>query len=147
MPPNQWSKHPEIKPTDLIGIPYMMAFEMRKRGWYLRSDIIWYKSNAREIKQKTRPQKKYEHIFMFSKSQKYYYKGDETNMWDIPIKKHEDFHSAQFPSEIVERILKLALPKNGKVLDPFCGTNTTGKVCDKNGIFSVGVDGSMGFLS
>lgn len=62
-----------IKPKDLIGIPWMLAFTLRGRGWYLRSDIIWHKLNCLPESVKDRPTKSYEHIFLFSKSQKYYY--------------------------------------------------------------------------
>ena len=41
--PKKWEG---IKPKDLIGIPWMLAFALRARGWYLRSDIIWYKKNC-----------------------------------------------------------------------------------------------------
>lgn len=62
-----------IKPKDLIGIPWMVAFALRERGWYLRSDIIWHKTNALPEAVKDRPAKCYEHIFLLVKSQKYYF--------------------------------------------------------------------------
>lgn len=68
--PKKWSG---IKPKDLIGIPWMLAFALRNRGWYLRSDIIWYKTNCLPESIKDRPTKCYEHIFLFAKSRKYYY--------------------------------------------------------------------------
>ena len=62
-----------IKPKDLIGIPWMLAFSVRNSGWYLRSDIIWHKLNCLPESVKDRPTKTYEHIFLLSKSPKYYY--------------------------------------------------------------------------
>ncbi len=62
-----------IKPKDLIGIPWMLAFSLRSSGWYLRSDIIWHKLNCLPESVKDRPTKAYEHIFLLSKSPKYYY--------------------------------------------------------------------------
>lgn len=62
-----------VKPKDLIGIPWMLAFALRERGWYLRSDIIWNKTNALPEAVKDRPAKCYEHIFLFAKSPKYYF--------------------------------------------------------------------------
>lgn len=62
-----------IKPKDLIGIPWMLAFSLRNSGWYLRSDIIWHKLNCLPESVKDRPTKTYEHIFLLSKSSKYYY--------------------------------------------------------------------------
>ncbi len=68
--PKKWDG---IKPKDLIGIPWMLAFALRSKGWYLRSDIIWYKLNCLPESVKDRPTKTYEHIFLLSKSPKYYY--------------------------------------------------------------------------
>ena len=62
-----------IKPKDMIGIPWMLAFALRDYGYYLRSDIIWHKINCLPESVKDRPVKSYEHIFLLSKSPKYYY--------------------------------------------------------------------------
>ena len=43
------------KPKDLIGVPWMLAFSLRSRGWYLRSDIIWHKTNCLPESVKDRP--------------------------------------------------------------------------------------------
>ncbi len=63
----------EFKPKDLIGIPWMLAFELRKRGWYLRQDIIWHKPNPMPESVKDRCTKSHEYIFLLSKSDKYYF--------------------------------------------------------------------------
>lgn len=68
--PKKWEN---IKPKDLIGIPWMLAFALRERGWYLRSDIIWHKKNCLPESAKDRPTKCYEHIFLLAKSSKYYF--------------------------------------------------------------------------
>jgi DNA modification methylase len=66
-------KHPEIKSKDMIGIPWMLAFALRKDGWYLRQDIIWNKPNPMPESVQDRCTKSHEYIFLFSKSQRYYY--------------------------------------------------------------------------
>lgn len=65
-----------IKPKDLIGIPWMLAFELRKRGWYLRQDIIWSKPNPMPESVKDRCTKSHEYIFLLSKSLHYYYDAE-----------------------------------------------------------------------
>jgi len=65
-----------IKPKDLIGIPWMMAFALRADGWYLRQDIIWHKPNPMPESVTDRCTKAHEYIFLMSKSQKYYYDAD-----------------------------------------------------------------------
>lgn len=68
--PKKWKG---IKAKDMIGIPWSLAFSLRDYGWYLRSDIIWQKSNCMPESVKDRPSKSYEHIFLLAKSKKYYY--------------------------------------------------------------------------
>jgi DNA modification methylase len=62
-----------IKPKDLIGIPWMLAFALRADGWYLRQDIIWSKPNPMPESVKDRCTKSHEYIFLLSKSPRYYY--------------------------------------------------------------------------
>lgn len=63
----------DLKPKDLVGIPWMVAFALRADGWYLRSDIIWHKPNAMPESVTDRPTNAHEYIFLFSKSRHYYY--------------------------------------------------------------------------
>lgn len=62
-----------VKRKDMIGIPWMLAFALRADGWYLRQDIIWYKPNCMPESVKDRCTKSYEHIFLLSKSENYYF--------------------------------------------------------------------------
>ncbi len=64
---------PGLKPKDLVGIPWRVAFALQADGWYLRSDIIWHKPNPMPESVTDRPTKSHEYIFLMSKSQKYYY--------------------------------------------------------------------------
>src|SRR3990172_4163559 len=66
-------KHPVIKPKDLIGIPWMVAFALRADGWYLRSEIIWAKPNTMPESVIDRFTKSHEYIFLLSKSAQYFY--------------------------------------------------------------------------
>lgn len=63
----------DIKPKDLIGIPWMLAFALRADGWYLRSDIIWHKPNPMPESVTDGPTKAHEYLFLLSKSKSYYY--------------------------------------------------------------------------
>lgn len=62
-----------LKPKDLVGIPWRVAFALQADGWYLRSDIIWHKPNPIPESVFDRPTKAHEYIFLFSKSRRYYY--------------------------------------------------------------------------
>jgi DNA modification methylase len=65
-----------LKHKDLVGIPWSVAFALRQAGWYLRSDIIWYKTNPMVESVTDRPTKAHEYIFLLAKSRKYYYDKD-----------------------------------------------------------------------
>ena len=67
------ARAPGCKQKDLIGIPWLLAFALRADGWYLRSDIIWQKENPMPESCKDRPSRCYEHIFLLTKSKKYFY--------------------------------------------------------------------------
>ena len=62
-----------LKPKDLIGIPWRLAFALQADGWYLRSDIIWAKPNPMPESVRDRPTKSHEYVFLLSKSPRYYY--------------------------------------------------------------------------
>ena len=62
-----------IKPKDLLGIPWLLAFALRADGWYLRSDIIWAKSNPMPESVRDRPTSAHEHVFLLTKAQRYFY--------------------------------------------------------------------------
>jgi DNA modification methylase len=66
-------KHEYIKAKDLIGIPWMLAFALRDKGWYLRQDIIWAKPCHMPESVTDRCTKSHEYIFLLSKSRKYYF--------------------------------------------------------------------------
>ena len=65
-----------LKPKDLIGIPWMLAFALREDGWFLRSDIVWQKPNPMPSSVSDRCTSSHEYIFMLSKCQKYYFDAD-----------------------------------------------------------------------
>ena len=62
-----------LKPKDLIGVPWRVASALQADGWYIRSEIIWYKPNAHPESVKDRPTRSHEFIFLLAKSEKYYY--------------------------------------------------------------------------
>ena len=65
-----------IKPKDLVGQPWKVAFALQADGWYLRSDIIWSKPNPMPESVTDRPTKAHEYVFLLTKSPRYYYDAD-----------------------------------------------------------------------
>jgi site-specific DNA-methyltransferase (cytosine-N4-specific) len=62
-----------LKPKDLVGIPWRLAFALQADGWYLRSDIIWSKSNPMPESVTDRPTKSHEYVFLLTKSPRYFF--------------------------------------------------------------------------
>jgi DNA modification methylase len=85
--PAHLRKAPEgLKPKDLVGIPWMVAFALRADGWYLRSDVIWAKPNPMPESCTDRPTRAHEYVFLLSKSEQYYFDAEairETNTPDM----------------------------------------------------------------
>lgn len=71
-----WLANAGLKPKDLIGIPWMLAFALRADGWYLRQDIIWHKPNPMPESVRDRCTKAHEYIFLFSKRERYYFDSE-----------------------------------------------------------------------
>ncbi len=65
-----------LKPKDLVGIPWRVAFALQADGWYLRSDIIWHKPNPMPESVTDRPTKSHEYLFLLAKSERYFYDAD-----------------------------------------------------------------------
>lgn len=131
-----------LKPKDLIGLPWRLAFALQEQGWYLRSEVIWRKPNAQPESVRDRPTVDHEQVFLFSKSEKYKYNVAAVQgpngrrlrtVWDIKTKAVTETkgHFATFPEELVERCLLLTSDKGDLVLDPFMGSGTTALVAGK----------------
>jgi DNA modification methylase len=65
-----------LKPKDLVGVPWRLAFALQADGWYLRSDIIWHKPNPMPESVRDRPTKAHEYVFLLSKSERYFWDQD-----------------------------------------------------------------------
>lgn len=201
-----------LKPKDLVGIPWRVAFELQKYGWYLRSDIIWAKPNPMPESVTDRPTKAHEYIFLLSKSERYYYDADaireraitspddkghqsfgtpngktastpgkihkesgekwkrktlqdygqtphtkninreigiadpdyivrnKRDVWTVPTSPYPDAHFATYPPELITPCILAGSPEGGTVLDPFCGSGTTGVVALRYGRRFVGIE-------
>jgi site-specific DNA-methyltransferase (adenine-specific) len=62
-----------LKPKDLLGVPWRLAFALQQDGWYLRCDVVWNKPNAMPESVKDRPTRAHEYIFMLTKAERYFY--------------------------------------------------------------------------
>jgi DNA modification methylase len=82
-----------LKPKDLIGVPWRVAFALQADGWYLRQDIIWHKPNPMPESVIDRCTKAHEYLFLFSKSERYYFDAEaikEPAAWNSKHTKFPD---------------------------------------------------------
>lgn len=135
-----------LKPKDLIGVPWRIAFALQEDGWFLRTDIVWNKPNCQPESVKDRPTRSHEFVFLFSKSEKYFYDHEAVKepaldpkqksknrrtVWNINTEPYPGSHFAVYPRQLV-RLCVLAGSKTGdRILDPFFGSGTTGVACNE----------------
>ena len=129
-----------LKPKDLIGVPWRLAFALQAAGWWLRSEVIWHKPNAHPESVGDRPTKAHETLFLLSKQQDYFYEQEAVKgphdrrlrtVWDIPTEPlrrtngSADNHPAMMPMTLARRCLSITSKRNSVVLDPYAGSGTT----------------------
>lgn len=143
-----------LKPKDLIGIPWKVAFALQADGWYLRADIIWNKPNAMTESVKDRCTMSHEYIFLLSKSTVYYYDNDaikergkepgkfrnKRSVWTVSNKPYKGAHFATFPPDLIKPCILAGCPRGGIVLDPFVGSGTVPQVAKENDRDYIGID-------
>ena len=129
-----------LKPKDLIGVPWRLAFALQGAGWWIRSEVIWHKPNAHPESVRDRPTKSHETVFLLSKSQNYFYDVNAVRgpngrrlrtTWDIPTEPRkrkyakETDHPAVMPMSLAKRCVKITSRPGDVVLDPYAGSGTT----------------------
>ncbi len=138
---------PTAKPKELLGIPWRLALALSDDGWYLRQDIIWSKPNPMPESVKDRATKAHEYLFMFSKSERYYFDYDafqeparngvsrrnRRSVWELAAKPYKGGHFATFPAGLVLPAILAGSPKGGIILDPFGGSGTVAGVAEALG--------------
>ena len=143
-----------LKPKDLIGIPWMLAFALQRDGWFLRSDIIWHKPNCQPESVRDRVTVAHEYLFMFSKSEHYTFhqsaiveqtadgKGQKNkrSVWAINTEPFAEAHYAVFPKALVRPCILASTQPGDLVFDPFFGSGTVGEVASELGRRCVGIE-------
>ena len=145
-----------LKSKDLVGIPWRVAFALQADGWYLRSDIIWSKTNPMPESVSDRPTKAHEYVFLLTKSPRYYYDteaiqettgANKRSVWEIATQPYPEAHFATYSEKLVEPCILAGCPLGGVVLDPFVGSGTTMAVAQRLNRKGVGTDLSTEYLA
>ena len=144
-----------LKPKDLIGVPWRLAFALQEAGWWLRSEVIWHKPNAHPESVRDRPTKAHETVFLLSRSQEYYYDVDAVRgpngrrlrtAWEISTEPQRgragapNDHPAVMPATLARRCVEITSRPDDVVLDPYAGSGTTLIAAQELGRRWVGVE-------
>lgn len=141
-----------LKPKDLMGIPWRLAFALQEDGWYVRTDIVWNKPNAMPESVKDRPTRSHEYVFMFTKDERYFYdcaaimevngavKRNRRTVWNVHTQGFPGAHFATFPPALVKPCLLASTKPGDFILDPFFGSGTAGLVAQQLGRKYVGIE-------
>lgn len=152
---------PGLKPKDLVGVPWAVAFALRDAGWYLRADCVWHKSCHMPEAVRDRPTKAHEYIFQLARSPRYYYDAEAVRevtpggdphghnrgtVWRFAPRHVKGAHFATFPPELAEPCVLAGSRPGDVVLDPFAGAGTTALVARQHGRRFVGVELNPDYL-
>jgi DNA modification methylase len=80
-----------LKPKDLVGIPWRVAFALQADGWWLRQDIIWHKPNPMPESVRDRCTKAHEYVFLLTKSERYFYDAEAVSEASVIGKARRNF--------------------------------------------------------
>ena len=84
-----------LKPKDLIGIPWRVAFALQEAGWYLRQDVIWHKPNPMPESVTDRCTKAHEYLFLLTKSERYFFDAEAIKEQAVKGAANSDFHTGK----------------------------------------------------
>ncbi len=107
-----------LRPKELVLLPARVALALQADGWYVRSDIIWRKTDAMPESVKDRPTKAHEHILMLTKNVRYWYDYVAVmtdghflrNVWSFATANEPKAHFAVFPLELPKRCILASCP-------------------------------------
>jgi DNA modification methylase len=143
-----------LKAKDLVGIPWRVALALQADDWYLRSDIIWAKTNPLPEGVRDRPVRAHEYLFLLSKEPRYFYDPEavrelvesgpsdegarardttlrrgraQRSVWNIPTQRYHKAHFATFPERLVEPCIRAGTSSAGCC--PACGRAWPRSVC------------------
>lgn len=135
------SSHGTIWITGTLHNHPSIGFLLKKLGFWILNDLIWFKRNAPPLLSRNRFVPSTELIWVASKSKKYFFNYDLAkkmnngkqmrNLWEINAERHKTKHPTEKPESLLNRIIMIGSKENDLILDPFMGSGTTGVVAKK----------------
>jgi site-specific DNA-methyltransferase (cytosine-N4-specific) len=142
----------KLQAKNLFGVPWRVALALQDDGWLVRSDIIVARSNPFPEAVRDRPALSHDHLFLLSKSPRYYYKsrylprGARLDVWHIQSGRNLAGSLAAAPRQLVRWSIIAGSKPGDIVLDPFAGSGTTLAVSAKLGRRGIGLERNACFV-
>ncbi len=143
-------------PKQLLLLPHRFAIAMQENGWIVRGDNVWRKQAPLPDPARDRCAIVHEYIFHFVQMRRYYFNMQAVavpsngkrrtkppaSVWDVTTASTKKNHSAVFPRELARLPILATCPKDGVLLDPFCGSATALSVAltENNARKAIGID-------
>lgn len=151
---------PGLKTKDLCGIPWTVALALRAWGWYLRSEIIWQKSDPVPESCRDRPTRAHESLFLLTLRPRYKFRFEawkepatsrpgtrnRRTVWKLHSAGHAG-HPATFPEKLVEPCILAGSDPGDLVLDPFAGSGTVAAVAARLGRRSLSIEKNSAYCN
>jgi len=125
--------------------PEIFVLMMKDKGWVVRSKLIWHRTEKSTAEETNRFIRNWEYLYYFTKNKNHYFNDrlglHKTSVFSIPAEKviPTQFKSG-FPEKLIEVAIKVSTLPRDVILDPFCGTGTTGVVALRNGRSFIGIE-------
>lgn len=157
------SGHLYLKDKDMTLIPFFVAYEAQKLGYWVRSFVTWEKEVLAPEKNIDRPSLSHEYVIMLTKSRFYKWNSDKAveqsvngkgskarqlrSVWTIKPSTGRKGHPAPFSETLVQRCIELSSDETDVVLDPFIGGGTTAIVACRSNRNFIGIDLVRNYLN
>lgn len=141
---------PWLRYGNMLGLPWRLVLGLQDDGWLSRGEVVWRKRNPMPEGRCRRPHRQHESIYLLVKNERHSFRTSPPvgSVWEFSNEKIDGLaHYSRFPEELPRRCLD-AYGHTGPavvVLDPFCGSGTTGVAALRAGCSFIGfeIDGQQ----
>ncbi|MDT0307212.1 site-specific DNA-methyltransferase [Streptomyces sp. DSM 44917] len=143
LPAHNLINHRPVPEKSLLLLPERLLVALAEDGWLIRSKIVWAKTTCLPDPAADRPARRWEPLFLLTKSRHYSYNraaAPRGDVWSLPASRGTGAHFASYPVDLPQRCIAASCPEDGLVLDPFSGSGTTALAAHRQNRRYLGID-------